>query len=138
MDIDNLSEFTVLNLFGRRTINEFIDAQDTYINESQLFKLQMIYYLINTKGSCWTRDILDIINSRSGQEKAVKTALYFLAKNRYLKKMENDKVLGSRYELTNKSMFILRSYAAWLREQQRKYHYKIKESHKKSRELKEK
>jgi len=138
MDIDDIAEFTVLNLFGRRTINQFIEAQETFVSEAQLFKLQMIHYLINTKGSCWTRDILDGINSREGQEPAVKTALYFLTKNRYLKMMETDKILGSRYELTNKSMFIIRAYAAWLREEQRKYHYKIKESHKKSRELKEK
>lgn len=137
MDIDDIAEFTILDLFGKKTIEGFIKSQETYVSFNFLHKLNMIYYLIKTKGTCWKSDIINALNDKPIKEINVEMALYFLTKNKYLTRHEHDKILGNRYELTNKSMFLLRQYALWMREEEKKYHYRIKESHRKSRELKE-
>jgi hypothetical protein len=138
MDIDDFAEFTVLNLLGERKISEFIKAQDCYLNKNYIFKLLMMHYLISSKGSCWTQDIIDGIAYRKGQKTRVEAALYMMTQSRVVIKREQGRGLGHRWDITNKGMYIIRQYAAWTRDQQREYHYKIKESHRILRELKEK
>jgi len=139
MDVNDLAEFTVLKMLGLINIDSFLKAQNTYVHKQTVFNLLRIHYLINTKGTCWTKDLMNgMSQKRTNIEKRTNIAIHYMEKSRAISKHEKDKILGCRLEITNKGVFILQQYAVWLREEQKKYHYKMKQSHKESRELKEK
>jgi hypothetical protein len=62
---------------------------------------------------------------------------YYMMKGRYINIVDKDKVLGEKYELTNKGKYLIDQYALWIREQEKKWFYQMRLSHKKSKELKE-
>lgn len=136
MDINDISEYFMLHLFGQRNSQAFCEQENIY-SRAIVYNLLKVHYFIYTKNSCWTKDIIDCLKDSPKQSKKVEIGMYFLSQGRYVAEQERDKVLGKRWELTNKGTYLLNRYAAWLREEQRKLNYKIKESHKESRELKE-
>jgi hypothetical protein len=70
-------------------------------------------------------------------ERIVGISIYYMMKDRYVNRLEKDKVLGQKVELTNKGRYLLEQYASWIREQEKAWFYKMRLSHKESKELKE-
>lgn len=139
MEIDEIAEYTTINLLVNRNFKDFAKSQEYFVSPSIVFGLLRIHYLINTKGSCWTKDLLDgISENRINRKRNLDLSLHFHMKANVIERKERDKILGYRWEITNKGMFILQQYSMFIKEELKKYHYKIKKSHKESRELKEK
>ena len=137
MDLNDVSEYFMLHLFSQRNSKRFCEQERIY-SVAIVFNLLKVHYFIHTKNSCWTRDIVDCLKDSPKTPKSVEIGMYYLAQGRYVSEQEKDKVLGKRWELTNKGTYLINRYTAWLREEQRTLNYKIKESHKESKELKEK
>jgi len=123
----------MLHLIAQREAKKFCKDNNIY-GIPVIFNLLKVHYFINTKNSCWTRDIS--CSLKSGKYIKVEVGMHFLKNGRYVNEVETDKLLGKRWELTNKGIYLLDRYAAWLREEQRNLDYKIKLTHKKSREMK--
>ena len=135
MDINDISEYFMLHIISQREEKKFCEENSIY-NISVVKNLLKIHYFIITKKSCWTKDVACSV--KEGKEQRVEIGMHYLFRDRYINEIERDKVLGKSWELTNKAIFLLDRYAAWLREEQKNLDYKIKLSHKESRELREK
>ncbi len=136
MDLNDISEYYMLHLFGQRSKMEFAEREGIY-SIAVVLNLLKVHYFLNVNDECWTRDISDSLKQKPGIYKKVEIGMYFLKKGRFVNEIDRDKYLGGRFVLTNKGESVLYRYAAFLREKQRTISYKIKESHKISREMKE-
>jgi len=136
MDLNDISEYFMLHLFGQRSKIEFAEREGIY-SIAIVLNLLKVHYFLNVNNECWTRDISDSLKQKPGVYKRVEIGMYFLRKGRFVNEVDRDEYLGGRFELTNKGRHLLDRYAGFLREEQRSISYKIKESHKISREMKE-
>lgn len=136
MDLNDISEYFMLHIFGQRNSIKFCEQEGIH-SMAVVFNLLKVQYFLNTNDECWTMDVSDSLKPKQGIYKRVEIGMYFLKQGRFIAQVDKDKHLGGRFELTNKGRSLLYRYAAFLRDEQRKISYKIKESHVTSRELKE-
>lgn len=126
----------MLHLFGQRGRNKFCEQERVH-SIGLVFNLLKVFHFINTNKTCWTRDVADSLKQNPDPYRKVEIGMYFLSQGRYIVELDKDKYLGKSWGMTNKGRSLLDRYAAFLREEQRIINYKIKESHKISREMKE-
>ena len=136
MDLDDISEYYMLHLFGNRSRDKFCEQEKIH-SLAIVLNLLKVHYVIHKNNECWTRDIADSLKQKPNVYKKVEIGMYFLSQGRYVKEIGKDKVLGKKWELTNKGLFLLGRYTLHLREEQRNVNYRVKKSHVESIELKE-
>jgi len=136
MDLNDISEYYMLHLFGQRNKIDFAEREGIY-SIAIVLNLIKVHYFLNINGECWTKDISDSLKQKPGVFKRVDIGMHFLKKGRFVNEIDRDKYLGGRFVLTNKGMSVLDRYVGFLREKQKEIGYKIKESHKISCEMKE-
>ena len=140
MDLDDIAEFTMLKYITDKKMDDFMEVnkKDFYINGAYLSKLLMVYYLHKEKGSCWEKDLLEAAIDRGGNKQRTSIIFHRMYNGRLVTRHDRSKILGYRFEVSNKGMHVLRQYTSWVREEQRKYHYKLKVYNKEHREFEEK
>ncbi len=136
MDLNDVSEYFMLHLLGQRHKEMFCEKAGIY-KISIVFNLLKVHFIKHQNNECWTRDISDSLKQKEGVYKKVEIGMYFLSQGRFVREVGKDKYLGKKWEITNKGKRVLDLYTAFLREEQKTTNYKIKESHKISREMKE-
>ncbi len=136
MDLNDMSEYCVLHLLAQSNKPSISERLDVY-GLSVPLNLLKVNFFLETNDSCWTRDISDSMTQRDGVYKKAEIRMYYLKQGRFVREVEKDEYLGGSFVLTNKGRRVLDRYVLFLREEQRKVNYRIKESHKISREMKE-
>jgi len=136
MDLPILAEFHYLKFQHYMNMQEFLhihrQRSDTVLNN-----LLKIFHIIELKDICWHSDIVNTMNGKPKWHKIIEISSYYMMSDRYIRYGQKDKVLGYEYQITNKGRALLDQYATWIREKEKETYYKMKKSHKESRELKE-
>jgi hypothetical protein len=130
MDLDDLAEYTTLKTLANFSRQEFVDQCEVRVGRNTIDSLLKIHHLVETKGSCWDKDISDIApNPTDVITKRASIGNWYSGKNNLIRQVGNThKYLGKNWILTNKGKFMLQRYVAWTREKERQYFYRVKKS----------
>lgn len=124
-----LAEIYSVKQLEHFNIQKFLDSN--YVsNKKVVDNLMLITYITNVQGHCWTSDLIELVGGDKKWRKPIEIGTYFMTQNRFIRVLEKHKKLGKKLEITNKGQFILDQYAAFLREQERGYFYRIKQNRK--------